>query len=239
MKAPGSRPLQPRDNLPPRRRRSEDAAGPGSSSKSVRGRAGDPSPPRSRLRGPRAAPGDPGAGAQWPRAAGCRGRGRGRAAASPGWSGRIPGRRARKAPRWGRRRRPGTGRRWGREARPPTFAIVHGPSGAVSPGDWQRPGSHKPELASAFRAAFATAGGKESPGTRALRPAGAERVGVLGAAGSFFLPPLGTACGQEAGAPQPPPWRPPQALGGPRFAPARQRTRGDLTAGCSPGSLNA
>lgn len=34
MKAPGSRPLQPRDNLPPRRLRREDAADPGSSSKS-------------------------------------------------------------------------------------------------------------------------------------------------------------------------------------------------------------
>lgn len=34
MRAPGSRPHQPRDNLPPRCHRSEDAADPGSSSKS-------------------------------------------------------------------------------------------------------------------------------------------------------------------------------------------------------------
>lgn len=34
MRAPGSRPHQPRDNLPPRRHRSEDAADPGSSRKS-------------------------------------------------------------------------------------------------------------------------------------------------------------------------------------------------------------
>lgn len=68
MKAPGSRPLQPRDNLPPRRRRSEDAADPGSSSKSVRRRGGATQPTRdaSAPGAPSDKPGDRSAGAQRP-----------------------------------------------------------------------------------------------------------------------------------------------------------------------------
>lgn len=55
----------------------------------------------------------------------------------------------------------------------------------------------------------------------------------------LFLPPTRAARGpgSESGVQHPPPWRLPQALGGPRLAPSRQRTRGP--AGSSQGSLNA
>lgn len=128
----------------------------------------------------------------------------------------------------GRRREVGSG-----EARPRTFAIVHGPEWRDVSSRRSGRGPTTQGSPGTFRAALQLPGGGGGEGGAGGGGAGAQ--GCSGGSGlegqkswgPEAVSPANRGCSRAGtGAPQPPPWRPPQVLGGPRLAPSRQRTRG-------------
>lgn len=109
---------------------------------------------------------------------------------------------------------PGGGGWQAGETRPWTFAIVHRPERrAVSVGDWKQRGVPQTRVCRRFVSRFCNNPAKGVPGV----------WGVLAGLGwrdrspghtRLFLPHLLAAFWLEVGAPQSPPWCPPQALGG-------------------------
>lgn len=125
-----------------------------------------------------------------------------------------------RAGRWEQRRPAGCEQEVGSGEASSDFRYCARPEWRVVSWWRETAGSDKPGLDKHFPSRFTVA--QEAGVLWRFRVGGAEVLGTR----RLFLPPTRAARWPGTGAPQPPPWRPPQVLGGLRLAPSRQRTRG-------------